>query len=54
MRLVSAAGIFVLTAALYCIASPGQIDIIDGQYRFDVAKNLVTLGPGSFAIGISE
>jgi len=39
-----ASGIFVFVLALYILTSPGRIDIIDGQARFDVAYNWVTLG----------
>lgn len=36
-----AAGLFVLVAAVYAASGPGRIDIIDGQYRFEVARNIV-------------
>ena len=42
-RLV-AAGLFVLVAAVYAVAGPGRIDIIDGQYRFEVARNIIEDG----------
>ncbi len=38
---VAAIGIFLLVGAIYAAAGPGRIDIIDGQYRFEVAKNIV-------------
>jgi hypothetical protein len=38
------AGILLLGSAVYVAASPGRIDIIDGQYRFEVAHNLVDDG----------
>jgi hypothetical protein len=34
-------GIFLFVAAVYVLAASGRIDIIDGQYRFEVAKNIV-------------
>ena len=40
-RLVTALGICLFVAAVYIAAGPGRIDIIDGQYRFEVARNLV-------------
>ncbi len=39
-----ASGIFVLVLAAYVLTSPGRIDIIDGQARFDVAYNWLTQG----------
>jgi hypothetical protein len=38
---LAAAGLFVLVTALYAAAGPGRIDIIDGQYRFEVARNIL-------------
>jgi hypothetical protein len=35
------AGIFLLVGTVYAGAGAGRIDIIDGQYRFEVARNLV-------------
>lgn len=35
------AGVFLGVLAVYIAASPGRIDIIDGQYRFEVARNIV-------------
>ncbi|MBI2220797.1 MAG: hypothetical protein HYU53_06275 [Acidobacteria bacterium] len=40
----AAVGIFLLVASVYVLASPGRIDIIDGQYRFEVARNLLDIG----------
>jgi hypothetical protein len=37
-------GTFLLFLALYLLSGPGRIDIIDGQYRFEVAWNLVEQG----------
>ena len=39
-----ASGILLVVAAAYLLASPGRIDIIDGQIRFDVAYNWVIQG----------
>jgi len=40
-RLVIALGVCLFAAAVYIAAGPGRIDIIDGQYRFEVARNIV-------------
>ena len=40
----AAFGIFLLVGAVYVLAGPGRIDIIDGQYRFEVAKNILEDG----------
>lgn len=37
-------GIFLLVLAVYALTSPGRIDIIDGQTRFDVAYNWLAKG----------
>lgn len=34
-------GAGLLVSALYAMSSPGRIDIIDGQHRFDVAQNFL-------------
>ena len=34
----------MLVAAIYAAVGPGRIDIIDGQYRFEVARNIVEDG----------
>jgi hypothetical protein len=39
-----AAGIFLLVLAIYVLSSPGRIDIIDGQARYDVAYNWLLEG----------
>jgi hypothetical protein len=39
-----ASGIFLFVLAIYVLTSPGRIDIIDGQARFDVAYNWLTQG----------
>jgi hypothetical protein len=46
---LTACGIFIFSLVLYMLISPGRIDIIDGQWRFDVAYNLVH--NGSVAVG---
>jgi len=37
-------GIFLIVLAIYVVSSPGRIDIIDGQARFDVAYNWLHSG----------
>lgn len=37
-------GLFLLILGIYLLTSPGRIDTIDGQARFDVAYNLVVRG----------
>ena len=37
-------GLFLVVLALYALFSPGRIDIIDGQIRFEVARNLIEMG----------
>src|SRR5271157_3599776 len=39
-----ASGIFLLVLAIYVLSSPGRIDIIDGQARYDVAYNWLLEG----------
>jgi hypothetical protein len=39
-----AIGIFLVVLAVYILASPGRIDIIDGQARYDVAYNWLVEG----------
>src|SRR4051794_13998539 len=39
--LIVSLGVFLLVTAVYVAAGSGRIDIIDGQYRFDVARNLI-------------
>jgi hypothetical protein len=38
------AGVFLVFLAIYALSGPGRIDMIDGQYRFEVAWNLVEMG----------
>ena len=40
----AAAAVFLISGALYAAANAGRIDIIDGQYRFEVAKNILEAG----------
>jgi hypothetical protein len=37
-------GVFLLVGAAYGLSGPGRIDIIDGQWRYEVAANLVSVG----------
>jgi hypothetical protein len=37
-------GVFLVCAAIYGAAGPGRIDMIDGQYRFEVARNIIDDG----------
>lgn len=37
-------GIFLLVLGAYTLSSPGRIDIVDGEARFDVAYNWLTTG----------
>jgi hypothetical protein len=39
-----AAGILLTVLAAYVLTNPGRIDIIDGQVRYDVARNWLTQG----------
>ena len=39
-----ACGIFLVTLSVYVLTSPGRIDIIDAQYRYEVAQNLLRYG----------
>ncbi len=39
-----AGGIFLLVLSAYVLSNPGRIDIVDGQVRFDVAYNWITVG----------
>src|SRR5437016_4921683 len=38
-RMLCAAGVFVALLAVYLLTAPGRIDTVDGQWRYDVAKN---------------
>jgi hypothetical protein len=37
-------GLFMVVLGLFGLTSPGRIDIVDGQYRYEVAKNLLETG----------
>jgi hypothetical protein len=37
-------GAFLLFLSIYTLTGPGRIDMIDGQYRFEVSWNMVDLG----------
>jgi len=39
-----AAGVFLVVLAVYVLANPGRIDLIDGQVRYEVALNWLTAG----------
>ncbi|MCK6506855.1 hypothetical protein L6R53_26375 [Myxococcota bacterium] len=39
-----ALGLYLLVAATYALTGPGRIDSIDGQFRFEVATNLLDHG----------
>ena len=39
-----AAGIFLTVLALYVLFNPGRIDLIDGQVRYEVTMNWLTMG----------
>ncbi len=40
----AAVGVFLLVGAVCALAGPGRIDMIDGQYRFEVARNIIERG----------
>jgi hypothetical protein len=40
----AALGLFLALFGLYAYTSPGRIDIIDGQYRYEVTRNWLDLG----------
>jgi hypothetical protein len=39
-----AGGLFLIVLAAYVLSNPGRIDVVDGQMRFDVAYNWLTVG----------
>ena len=41
---LAAIGIFLLVSSIYILSSPGRIDIIDGQIRYEVTTNIVKYG----------
>ena len=38
---IAAWGLFLLILGLYLLFSPARIDILDGQMRFEVSKNML-------------
>ncbi len=44
VSLTATVGVFLLVAVIYALAGPGRIDMIDGQYRFEVARNIIDRG----------
>ena len=38
------AAVFILFACFYSLTGPGRVDIIDGQFRFEVAWNIIETG----------
>jgi hypothetical protein len=53
-----AIGVFLVVGSVYGAAGPGRLDIIDGQYRFEVARNLLHAGSlqirDPFLLGAAE
>src|SRR5579871_1280312 len=47
-RFCAGLGLFLAVLGVYLITSPGRIDIIDGEARFDVAYSLVRTGKPIF------
>src|SRR5216684_4587797 len=43
-RLLCAGGVFLALLGIYLLTTPGRIDIIDGQWRYEVAKNWLERG----------
>ena len=43
-RALTAFGLWLGVAAIYVLSSPGRIDSVDGQIRFEVANNILTIG----------
>ena len=46
-----ACGLFIFILAVYVLSSPGRIDIVDGQMRFDVSYHLLITGRPSVGDG---
>jgi hypothetical protein len=46
-RALGTLGVFVALLGLYLLASPGRIDFIDGQYRYEVARSWLDIGEPS-------
>ena len=43
-RIFAAAGVFASLLGVYLLTSPGRIDFIDGQYRYEVARSWLDVG----------
>ncbi len=43
-KLFLGVGVFLATLAVYVLANPGRIDLIDGQIRYEVSMNWLTMG----------
>lgn len=43
-RALTTLGVFVALFGVYLLSSPGRIDFIDGQYRYDVARSWLDIG----------
>jgi hypothetical protein len=43
-RALGALGVFVGLFGLYLLTSPGRIDFIDGQYRYEIARSWLDIG----------
>jgi len=43
-RVLPHVGLFLLIAAAYTLSGPGRIDMIDGQHRYDVTRNIIEQG----------
>jgi hypothetical protein len=44
VRYLAHVGLFLVLASLYALSGPGRIDMIDGQYRYEVARHVLTEG----------
>ena len=55
---ILAIGVFLLVGSIYVLVGPGRVDIIDGEYRFEVARNLIRDGSlqirDPFLLGAAE
>ena len=43
-RAAALVGLLLLVLSVYALSGPGRIDIIDGQYRYEVTRNLIREG----------
>lgn len=48
-RLLCAGGFFLTLLGIYLLTTPGRIDIVDGQWRYEVARNWLGTGEPSAA-----